>query len=217
MTTTILLADDHSITREGLKSLIARAEHMEIIGEADNGRIAVEKALELAPDLVILDISMPELNGIQAATQILKKRPETKILALSMFADRRYVTSMLKAGASGYLLKNCISKEIIDAVNTINRGRRYLSPEIQEMVMDDFINGRHTDEDFQINMLTCREKEILQLISEGFGALQIADRLHISEKTVSTHRRKIMDKLNVHTVAGLTKVAIREGLTRLAD
>ncbi len=215
MTINILLADDHHITREGLVSLIHSSEGMAVAGEAENGREAVELALSLEPDLVIMDISMPELNGIEAARQILAQKPGIKILVLSMYRERRYVTGMLDAGASGYLLKNCMFKELIDAVETILQGRRYLSPAISEMLVNDFIQGRKFHDCSEAMALTSREREILQMIAEGFSSIQIAARLHVSERTISTHRRKIMEKLNVHSIAGLTKIAIREGLTSL--
>ncbi len=215
MTINILLADDHHITREGLASLIENQEGMAVAGQADNGRKAVELALSLIPDLVIMDINMPELNGIEATRQILSRQPQIRILVLSMYTERRYVTGMLEAGALGYVLKNCMFSELIDAVKTLMQGRRYLSQSISDMLMDDFIQGRKFREGSETTSLTSREREILQMIAEGFSSIQIAGRLHISERTVSTHRRKIMDKLNVHNIAGLTKVAIREGMVSL--
>ncbi len=210
MTIKIVLADDHAITREGIKSLIREEKNMVIAGEADNGRAAVEKTLELVPDIVIMDINMPGLNGIEATRRILGRFPRIKVIALSMFSERRYVMGMLKAGVAGYLLKNCASEELTDAVNTVFNGSRYLSRQITDMVMDDFVAGRSLEQDVSSKILSSREREILQLTAEGFTCLQIAARLHISEKTVSTHRRRVMDKLNIHSIAGLTKFA-RQG------
>jgi DNA-binding NarL/FixJ family response regulator len=211
----IELADDHMITREGLKSLIRKEKHMDIVAEADNGRSAVEKALDLIPDIIIMDINMPGLNGIEATRQILAKHPHIKVIALSMFSERRYVMGMLKAGVSGYLLKNCAFNELLDAIETVSKGSRYLSQQITDMVMEDFVTGRPADEFSSAVPLTTREREVLLLIVQGLSSVRIATSLHVSEKTVSTHRRKIMDKLNIHTIAGLTKFAIREGMTTL--
>lgn len=215
MTIRIQLADDHMITREGLKSLIQNEKHMKIVAEVDNGRSAVAEALRLIPDIIIMDINMPGLNGIDATRQILAQHPHIKVIALSMFSERRYVMGMLKAGVSGYLLKNCAFNELLDAIGTVSKGSRYLSQQITDMVMDDFVMGRPADDLSQTVSLTIREREVLQLIAEGLSSVQIATRLHVSEKTISTHRRKIMDKLNIHTIAGLTKFAIREGMTTL--
>jgi DNA-binding NarL/FixJ family response regulator len=213
MTIRIQLADDHMIIREGLKSLIQKEQHLEIISEVDNGRSAVEKALSLIPDIIIMDINMPGLNGIEATKHILSKHPDIRIIALSMFSERRYVMGMLKAGVSGYLLKNCAFNELLKAIETVSKGSRYLSQEITDMVINDLHNGIPA-EDFSLNTsLTKRELEVLQLIAEGISSAGIATGLHLSEKTISTHRRKIMDKLNIHTIAGLTKFAIREGVT----
>jgi DNA-binding NarL/FixJ family response regulator len=215
MTIRIQLAEDHMITREGLKSLIRNETHMEVVAEVDNGRSAVTEALRHIPDIIIMDINMPGLNGIEATRQILAQHPHIKVIALSMFSERRYVMGMLKAGVSGYLLKNCAFSELLDAIETVSKGSRYLSQQITDMVMDDFVMGRPVDDFSQTVLLTKREREVLQLIAEGVSSVRIATRLHVSEKTVFTHRRKIMDKLNIHTIAGLTKFAIREGMTTL--
>jgi two-component system response regulator NreC len=215
MTIRIQLADDHMITREGLKSIIQNEKHMEIVAEADNGRSAVEKALSLIPDIIIMDINMPGLNGIEATKQILAQHPHIKIIALSMFSERGYVMGMLKAGVSGYLLKNCAFSEFLNAIKTVSKGSRYLSQHITDMVMDDFAAGRPLEGLSLNNSLTRREREVLQLLAEGARSTQIATRLHVSEKTISTHRRKIMGKLNIPSLAGLSKFAIREGITSL--
>ncbi len=215
MTIRIQLADDHMITREGLKSLIRNEKHMKIVAEVDNGRSAVSEALRLLPDIIIMDINMPGLSGIDATRQILAQHPGIKVIALSMFSERRYVMGMLNAGVSGYLLKNCAFNELLEAIETVSKGSRYLSQQITDMVMEDFVMGRPVEDFSQTVLLTKREREVLQLIAEGMSSVRIATRLHISEKTVSTHRRKIMEKLNIHTVAGLTKFAIREGMTTL--
>jgi DNA-binding NarL/FixJ family response regulator len=203
------------ITREGLKSLIQNENHMEIVAEVDNGRSAVEKAVSLIPDVIIMDINMPGLNGIEATKQILAQHPQIKIIALSMFSERRYVMGMLKAGVSGYLLKDCAFNELLNAIETVLKGSRYLGQQITDIVMDDLLNDRPAEELSLNTSLTGREREVLQMIAEGTSSIQIATRLHVSEKTISTHRRKIMTKLNIHSIAGLTKFAIREGMTSL--
>jgi two-component system response regulator NreC len=215
MTIRIQLADDHMITREGLKSLIQNENHMEIVAEVDNGRSAVEKAVSLIPDVIIMDINMPGLNGIDATKQILAQHPQIKIIALSMFSERRYVIGMLKAGVSGYLLKDCAFNELLNAIETVLKGSRYLGQQITDIVMDDLLNDRPAKELSLNTSLSGREREVLQMIAEGTSSIQIATRLHVSEKTISTHRRKIMTKLNIHSIAGLTKFAIREGMTSL--
>ncbi len=215
MTIRIQLADDHMITRQGLKSLIRNEKHMEVVAEVDNGRSAVSEALRLLPDIIIMDINMPDLNGIDATRQILGQHPGIKVIALSMFSERRYVMGMLEAGVSGYLLKNCAFNELLNAIETVSKGSRYLSQQITDMVMDDFVMGRPVNELSSTVSLTKREREVLQLIAEGLSSVRIATLLHVSEKTISTHRRKIMDKVNIHTIAGLTKFAIREGMTTL--
>ena len=215
MTIRIQLADDHMITREGLKSLIQNENHMEIVAEVDNGRSAVEKAVNLIPDVIIMDINMPGLNGIEATKQILAQHPQIKIIALSMFSERRYVMGMLKAGVSGYLLKDCAFNELLNAIETVLKGSRYLGQQITDIVMDDLLNDRPAEELSLNTSLSGREREVLQMIAEGTSSIHIATRLHVSEKTISTHRRKIMTKLNIHSIAGLTKFAIREGITSL--
>jgi two-component system response regulator NreC len=215
MTIRIQLADDHMITREGLKSLIQNENHMEIVAEVDNGRSAVEKAVSLIPDVIIMDINMPGLNGIEATKQILAQHPQIKIIALSMFSERRYVMGMLKAGVSGYLLKDCAFNELLNAIETVLKGSRYLGQQITDIVVDDLLNDRPVEELSLNTSLSGREREVLQMIAEGASSIQIATRLHVSEKTISTHRRKIMTKLNINSIAGLTKFAIREGMTSL--
>ena len=213
MTIKILLADDHSITREGLRSLLQKEKNMEIAAEVDNGRTAVEKALHLVPDVILMDINMPDLNGIEATKQILARQPGIKVIALSMFSERRYVIGMLKAGVSGYLLKDCAFQELLEAILTVTAGRKYLSRKITDVVVDDLLNERPVESLSLDTVLTGREREVLQMIAEGATSVQIAARLHVSEKTISTHRRKIMNKLNIHSVSGLTKFAVREGLS----
>ncbi len=198
---------------EGLRSLLQKEKNMEIAAEVDNGRTAVEKALHLVPDVILMDINMPDLNGIEATKQILARQPGIKVIALSMFSERRYVIGMLKAGVSGYLLKDCAFQELLEAILTVTAGRKYLSRKITDVVVDDLLNERPVESLSLDTVLTGREREVLQMIAEGATSVQIAARLHVSEKTISTHRRKIMNKLNIHSVSGLTKFAVREGLS----
>ena len=215
MSIRILLVDDHKITRDGLCALIENQPGMDVVGEAENGRDAVKLADELDPDVIIMDISMPELNGIDATRQIIAASPSTKIIALSMYSDKRYVEGMLSAGVSGYLLKNCAFDELVDAIQVAVDGKAYLSPNIANIVVKDYARKLTGTENISIHerQLSSREREVLQLIAEGYNAEQIGSKLYISIKTVSTHRRKIMEKLQKNNVADLIKYAIKEGLT----
>lgn len=200
---TIVLVDDHAMLRDGLKALLLRAGR-QVVAEAVSGREAVALVERLRPDLVIMDISMPDLNGIDATVRIKSLSPITKVLALSMHSDKRYVTSMLDAGAEGYLLKNAASGELIQAVVALERGERYLSPALGELTKD-----------HSAKQLTAREREVLQLVAEGKSSKEVACHLGVAVPTVDTYRRQIMDKLRLRTIAELTKYAIREGLTAL--
>jgi DNA-binding NarL/FixJ family response regulator len=216
MDTKIFIADDHRIVREGLASLVARQSGMSVVGEAEDGRTALKRVEEMRPDVVIMDIGMPDLNGIEATRQILTKLPRVKVLALSMHSDKRFVSEMLKAGAVGYLLKDAAFDEIITAINTVLDNKIYLSPAIVGVVVDDYVKaGSKSSDRGGFSVLTSREREVLQLLTEGKTTKQIAQKLHVSVKTVETHRQQIMNKLDIHSVAELTKYAIREGLTSL--
>ena len=216
MSTKILLADDHKITRQGLRSLLEKQPDMKVVAEAEDGREAVRLARQLHPDVVIMDVSMPDLNGMAATRQILGKSKKVKIIALSMHSDTLFISEMLKSGASGYLLKDCAFEELRDAIRTVIAGNIYLSPAISDVVVDDYLHRlSKTGPSDSGEVLTDREREVLQLMAEGKSTKQIARELYISVKTVETHRRQIMNKLNIHTVAELTKYAIRKGLTSL--
>ncbi len=215
MTIRILIVDDHSITREGLKVLLNKTENFEVVAEAENGRAAISLTRKLQPDVVVMDINMPHLNGVDASRQILSELPQTRIIALSMYSDKSYVRGMLKSGVSGYLLKNCAFEELSGAIDTVMRGQTYLSPKISEIVRKEFVKMMTTEEIGTTELLTDKEREVLQLIAEGRKTKEIAERLHISVKTVEARRSKIMEKLNINNVAGLTKFAIREGLTSI--
>jgi len=217
MSRRIVLADDHKIVRDGLRSLLEKQPQYEVVGEAEDGRAAVELARKLTPDLVIMDIAMPDLNGIEATRQIVGGRARTKVLALSMHARAQFVGRMLEAGASGYLLKDSAFEELVDAIRAVFENRVYLSKEITGVVVEDYVHRRTVTKGGVEVVLTPREREILQLMAEGRSTKEIAADLHVSVKTVETHRQHIMEKLDIYTVAGLTKYAIQEGLTSLED
>ncbi len=212
MTIRILLADDHRIMREGLRSLLQGEPDIEVIAEVENGRKAVKLANKLKPDVVIMDVNMPELNGMEATRQIMSEVEGVKVIALSMMSDRRFVLGMLKSGVSGYLLKDCAFEEMAVAIRTVMNGQTYLSPAIAGTVSS-FISEQ--SEASGIEGLTPREREVLQLIAEGHSSKDIAGSLNVSIKTVETHRQNIMKKLKLGSVAELTKFALREGLTSL--
>jgi DNA-binding NarL/FixJ family response regulator len=188
---------------------------MHVVGEAGDGRSAVKATRELKPQIVVMDISMPELNGIDATRQILNESPTTKVLALSAHGDRRMVTETLKAGASGYLLKDAAVEELVTAVRALMSGETYLSPRIANVLVDEYLQGK--TESGTPTRLSSREREVLQLMSEGKATKEVAAALGVSVKTAETHRRSIMEKLNLYSVAELTKYAIREGLTGLEN
>ncbi|HEY3396565.1 MAG TPA: response regulator transcription factor [Armatimonadota bacterium] len=214
MAVRIVLADDHQIMREGLRMLLEKEADFEVIAEADNGRQAVELCRKHRPDLVVMDVAMPDLNGMDATRQILADRPEARVLALSMYADRRYASGMLAAGAAGYVLKDAAFEELVRAIRAVLSGKSYLSPAVTEAVVEDYVH-RLSDASSAFSVLTAREREVLQAMAEGKSTRQIAEALHISIKTVETHRQQIMNKLDIHSVAELTKYALREGLTSL--
>ena len=211
----ILLADDHKITREGLRSLLDKQQDIDVVAEAEDGRTAVRMTGELLPDVVIMDVSMPDLNGVQATKQIAGQFPDVKIIGLSMHSDSLFVTEMLKSGASGYLLKDCAFEELAQAIRTVVAGKTYLTPSISGVVVNDYLHRLAKVDLSEADVLTGRELEVLQLIAEGNSTKQTALKLHISVKTVETHRRQIMNKLDIYTIAELTKYAIRKGLTSL--
>ncbi len=211
----ILLADDHAIVCEGFRSLLANEPGMEVIAEADNGRKAVELAKKLQPDLVVMDISMPDLNGIEATRRIMRDNPDAKIISLSMHNDKRYITEMLKAGARGYLLKKGAFQELVAAIRVVMEGRIYLSPDITGIVVEDYLKNVPDNDTSIRSLLTDRELEILQLVAEGKSMKEIAFLLGLSVKTVSNHRQNIMEKLKIDNIASLVKYAIREGFSSL--
>jgi len=213
MSVRLILADDHKIMREGLRALLAKQKEIEVIAEADSGRGVIELCSQLHPDVVVIDISMPDLNGIDAARQITRKAPDIKVIALSMHSDKKYVKEMLAAGASGYLLKDAAFEELGMAIATVLKNKTYLSPQITDTVVKDYVNENVPQNSIASTALSAREREVLQLIAEGKSTRDIAAKLYVSVKTVETHRKQILDKLGLNSIAELTKYAIREGLT----
>jgi DNA-binding NarL/FixJ family response regulator len=213
MSIKILIADDQQLTREGIRSMLEREPDMEVLGEAEDGRSAARMARELGPDVILMDVSMPEMNGIVATTLILAEAPRIKVIALSMLDDRRFVSNMLRAGASGYLIKDCSFKELARAIRRVVANKIYLSPGIMDVVVKDYVSPPAYSDSPYSSHLTIREKEVLQLVAEGHSTSQIANSLHVSVKTIESHRQNLMTKINAKGIAGLTKYAIREGLT----
>ena len=213
MSITILLADDHDLVRKGFLKLLNEQKDMKVIGEADNGRDAVDRAKELAPDIVVMDVVMPDLNGVDATRQIRRDNPRAKVLALSMNPSQSVVKDMLLAGACGYLPKTCDLEELVEAVRAIAEGETYISREIQEILGPDPVSSENRGRTGSVALLSNREREVLQLVAEGKATKEIAAELHVSVKTVETHRHNIMTKLDLRTIAELTKFAVREGIT----
>lgn len=204
----VLLAEDHTIVREGIKSLLASQGNISIVGEASDGREAVEMARRLLPDLVIMDISMPLLNGLEATRQIREKLPQCKILVLTVHDNREYVHQILKAGASGYLVKKTAASTLFEAIQAVYQGEAFFSPSISKILMEDFIEKRGEDEE----PLSPREREILQLVAEGRSNKEISEILCLSVKTIESHKENIKRKLGIQDHAGMIKYAIRKGL-----
>ncbi len=213
--TRILLVDDHQMVREGLKALLEKQEGLEVTGEAEDGRAAVKMVEKLNPDLVVMDVTMPGLNGIEATRQITKRFHNVKILALSMHKDDRFVLEMLDAGAAGYTLKSSAFQELAEAIRAVLAGEIYLSPRIASQAVQRYLDRGSKQVGTVVKDLTKREREVLQLVTEGGSSKEIAAQLHLSAKTIEVHRQNIMDKLGIRTVAELTKYAIRQGLTSL--
>ena len=212
----LLLADDHRLMRQGLKALILEESGMEVVGEAENGKDVVALAAKLRPHIVIMDVAMPDLNGIEATRQIVSANPQTKVIALSGHDTTQFVREMLSAGASAYLLKKRAYEELMQAIREVMKGRKFLSPDVAQGVVDAYVQlSSSSNEKPAFVVLTDREREVLQRLAEGHATKETADALSVSVKTVETHRRNIMEKLNLHSVAELTKYAVREGITGL--
>jgi two-component system, NarL family, response regulator NreC len=204
----ILLADDHAVVRQGFKMILSSQPDMEIVGEAGNGREAVELAEQLKPDVVVMDVAMPELNGIEATRRLASSVPHARVVALSMHKDNVYVREILRAGARGYLLKDSVAADLVSAVRATAQGEGYLSPAVSNAVLDDY--RRHVTN--PIDLLSSREREVLQMLAEGKTNKEIAGVLNLSVYTVDAHRGRIMEKLNVHSINELVRFAVRNGL-----
>ncbi len=212
----VLLAEDHTIVRKGIRSLLAEASHIEVVGEAENGREAVEKVESLQPDIVLMDITMPHLNGLEATRQIVKQFPDVKVLILTMYTNEAYIFQVLQAGAGGYLVKQSAPAELLSAIEAVYRGDTFLSPAISRKIVDQYLeHGQGTAVRSRFDDLTSREREILQLITEGYSNKDIAEKLFISVKTVGVHRNNLMEKLDIHNTTELVKYALRKGIITL--
>jgi two-component system, NarL family, response regulator NreC len=209
----IVLADDHTLVRHGLRKVLQDQSDWEVVGEADDGREAVRLVQELKPDVAILDIAMPRLNGIEATRQIARRFPDVQVLVLSMHADEPYVTQVLRAGATGYLLKDSADTDLIGAVAAVSQKKSFFSPAVAKVMLDDYVRQLAdrgiTD---RYDTLTDREREVFQLIAEGKSNKDVADLLHLSPNTVETHRAHIMEKLDVHNAAEIVLYAVRKGV-----
>jgi len=211
----ILIADDHSIVRDGLKALIEKEQGMEVIAEAGDGLEAIRLVEKYAPDVIVMDVAMPDLNGIEATRQLVEKDASTKIIALSMHSDRRFVIEMLRAGAMGFMLKDSAFEELVGAIKSVYRGRAFLSSSIMDVVVTDYVRNLAGTDSPAYTQLSDRERQVLKLLAEGKTIKEIGYILEVSAKTVETHRLNIRDKLGISSLAELTKFAIREGITTL--
>jgi DNA-binding NarL/FixJ family response regulator len=208
----ILIADDHGIVAEGLKHLVEAQSDMEVVALVGDGREAVQQAREARPDVVLMDLSMPELNGADATRAILERDPKCRVIVLSMYSQREYVRRALKAGAAGYVVKRSAAKEVVEAIRAVHAGQRYLSPRVADVVLEDYTDDKQDD---LLSRLSSREREVLQLLAEGRTGAQIAERLSLSQKTVETYRARLVEKLGIRDLAGLVRFAIQRGLVSL--
>lgn len=213
MATKVLLVDDHKIMREGISALLRKYSEFEVVGQAADGRQALEMASQHKPDIVIMDVGMPNLNGVDATKQLLSVNPDIKIMALSTHSDGAVVAKMVKAGAKGYILKESAFDELIEGLNTLQDGRTFLCNKISKVVFSEYVGMVTNTKTMNGDGLTSREREVLQLVAEGHTTKEIAETLNLSTKTIDSHREHIMQKLGIRNVAGLTKYAIREGMT----
>jgi DNA-binding NarL/FixJ family response regulator len=212
MSIRVLIADDHGVVAEGLKHLVEAQADMEVVGCVADGREAVQAARDTQPDVVVMDLSMPELNGADAARAILAREPKCRIIVLSMYSQREYVRRALKAGAAGYVVKGSAAKELVEAIRAVNAGQRYLSPRVADVVLEDYTDEKRED---PLARLSAREREVLQLLAEGKTGAEIAQRLSLSQKTVETYRARLVEKLGIRDLAGLVRFAIQKGLVSL--
>ncbi len=211
----ILLVDDHSILREGIKALLENQHGIEVVAEAENGREAVLKATQIQPDVVLLDISMPLMDGLEATRQMKRENPEVKVLVLTMYDDEEYFFQLLRAGASGYVTKKAVGKELTSAIEAVYRGESYFCPSMSKYLLSDYLRLDKATENIKQVELTFREREIVKLIAEGYTNQQIADSLHRSVKTIESHRSNILRKLDIHDTIELVKYAVRKKLIEI--
>ncbi len=210
----VLIADDHAVVAEGLRHLVEAEPDIEVVACVADGREAVQQARDMQPDVVLMDLSMPELNGADATRAILERDPRCRVIVLSMYAQREYVRRALKAGAAGYVVKRSAAKEVVEAIRAVHAGQRYLSPRIADVVIDDYTDQKQDD---PLARLSAREREVLQLLAEGRTGAQIAERLSLSQKTVETYRARLVEKLGIRDLAGLVRFAIQKGLVSLDE
>ena len=210
----VLIADDHQLFREGLINLLSESQEINLVGHADNGKDAYEKAVIYGPDVILMDISMPVMGGEEATRLVKKQMPEVKVIALTMHSDKHYIKSMLEAGVDGYLFKNCTYNQLIDAIKTVSSGKKYLSGDITETLINDYLN-KETDKENDQSELTERELDVLKLYAEGKTTREISNTLFVSIKTVGTHRQHIMEKLDIKTTVEMIKYALKKGIITL--
>ena len=211
----ILLADDHKILRNGMRSMIEKEPDLEVVGEAENGITAVQMACDLNPDVVIMDIAMPGINGVDATREILSKAPEIKVLALSTYSEKQFIFTMLKAGALGYLVKDCAFEELVSAVRSVAENKIYIAPKVLNIVVKEYLNHESQELPKDDVQITPRERDVLRLITKGKNTKEVASELYVSAKTIETHRQNIISKLGIHNVAELTLYAVQSGLITL--
>lgn len=214
MSIKIILADDHAVLRHGLSRSFEQEDNIDVAGQAKDGHTTIELVKELLPDIVVMDISMPDLNGLEATRRITRDYPQVKVIGLSVHSSDKYIREMFRAGASGYLLKNCPFEELVEAIKTVYGGKTFISPSIGDTIVKEYAS-KPDEEKSVFSILSQREREVLQLLAEGKTTKQVGLSLHISPKTVEAHRLRIMGKLNIDNIAQLTKYAIQEGLTEL--
>jgi DNA-binding NarL/FixJ family response regulator len=210
----VLIADDHEVVAEGLRHLVEAERDIQVVACVADGREAVRQARDTQPDVVLMDLSMPELNGADATRAILERDPRCRVIVLSMYSQREYVRRALKAGAAGYVVKRSAAKEVVEAIRAVHAGQRYLSPRVADVVLDDYTDEKQDD---PLSRLSAREREVLQLLAEGRTGAQIAERLSLSQKTVETYRARLVEKLGIRDLAGLVRFAIQKGLVSLDE
>jgi DNA-binding NarL/FixJ family response regulator len=210
----VLIADDHEVVAEGLRHLVEAERDIQVVACVADGRAAVQQARDTQPDVVLMDLSMPELDGADATRAILERDPRCRVIVLSMYSQREYVRRALKAGAAGYVVKRSAAKEVVEAIRAVHAGQRYLSPRVADVVLDDYTDEKQDD---PLSRLSAREREVLQLLAEGRTGAQIAERLSLSQKTVETYRARLVEKLGIRDLAGLVRFAIQKGLVSLDE